>query len=362
MKKFIVPFAVMAALFVITGCSEKFKIAAPYKDITVVYGFLEISDTAHYIRIQKAFLDQEKNALLMAQEPDSSFYAHLNVRIDRFSFTDTVHRHDSIHLTRVNLDAEGYPKQPGQFFTAPNYAYKFTNTLDPNYLYRIVITNLVTGKTDSSTTPLIDDTNPTHFYVDVLDTGLKMLLDFHAITDNKYFEMTGQYVPPGGFTFRGRTTPAAIGQAVLRFNWYDSNAITHDLTYHSYDYNAGFITLNNSNIDFKLYNVQLYSAVSTGLGVAPANTFRLLDRSDIFIYLSTWDDLNYQQASLTQGTGITGTEIEPIYTNISGENTIGLYTARAMRSGRITITNETVDSLKKSTLLQQSKIVGTIYH
>src|SRR5436190_179667 len=102
MKRFIFPFLAMATLFFTPGCSEKFDIGAPYKNITVVYAFLDQGDTAHYIRIQKAFLDQNKNALVMSTNPDSNFYAKLNVKIVRLRYgtTDVV---DSFHLTRVNL-------------------------------------------------------------------------------------------------------------------------------------------------------------------------------------------------------------------------------------------------------------------
>src|ERR1700733_715755 len=124
-------FLFFALLFLIagTGCTTKFKIAAPYENITVIYGFLDMNDTAHYIRVQKAFLDNSKSALTMSQSPDSSFYANINVRINRIDVTDSL-LHDTIHLNRVDLNLEGYPKQPGVFFTAPNYAYKFKGLLD----------------------------------------------------------------------------------------------------------------------------------------------------------------------------------------------------------------------------------------
>ncbi len=364
MKKIIFPIIAIIALFTLPGCSEKFKIAAPYKDITVVYGFLDMQDTAHYIRIQKAFLSQDKSALVMAQTPDSSFYANLNVKIRRFSFTDNVHPIDTIHLNRVNLDLEGYQKEPGSFFTAPNYAYKFTNQLNPNYIYRIVITNLTTGKTDSAETPIIDDVTPGKFYVDALDTNAHIFLDFHNTVGNKYFEMQGYFLPPVNFFFHYQSNPVVIAQAIVRFNWDDSNIATHQLTPHYYDYNTGYFNFTNNSIDFKIYNNSLYSAIASALITAnplPPNTARLLNKSEIYVYISTQDFLNYQQNSLTQGTGLTGSEIEPIYSNISGDNAIGLFTSRGMHASRITISKETIDSLMQSPILHDANIQGRIY-
>ena len=63
-RKFIIMRFTLSRLFVllcvmqlVSSCSKDFKIDAPYKDITIVYGLLNISDTAHYVIIHKAFLD-----------------------------------------------------------------------------------------------------------------------------------------------------------------------------------------------------------------------------------------------------------------------------------------------------------------
>jgi hypothetical protein len=364
MKRLILPFLAMVVLFSAVSCSEKFNIAAPYKNITVIYGFLDKADTAHYIRIQKAFLDQNKSALVMAQEPDSSFYAHINVRIERFNFVDTIHWHDTIHLNRVDLNTEGYPKQPGVFFNAPNYAYKFTNTLDVQYIYRIVVTNLTTGQSDSASAPVIEDVNKLINYAEVLDDTQKVRagLDFSSTFANKYYEIFGIYTAPTNFYFNGQTTPVGVVQVIIRFNWVDSNTITHARSNHFYDYDAGYMPLSNGQFDYQVHNTQLYSALSVGMGVAPANTIRLLDRSDISIYFGTQDFVSYQSAALTQGTGLTGSEIEPVYTNVKGSGALGLFTSRGMRTGKMTITDATVDSLIISPLLQSANLKGTIYH
>ncbi len=362
MKRLIFPFIVLITLLA-SGCSEKFKIAAPYKNITVVYAFLDLSDTAHYIRIEKGFLDENKSALSMAKDPDSSFYANINVRIERLNFA-TLTVHDTIHLNRVDLGLEGYPKDSGQFFNTPNYAYKFTDKLDPLYIYRLKITNLTTGNVDSADAPIIDDSNPAKFEIDALDSSLHIPFDFSSTAHNKYLSLDGSISAPPGYNYMGYSNPATIGNMYIRFNWDDSDVTTKVHTHHHYDYNAGYTTIANGVFYFKVYNTDIYSALASvsGMGVAPQNQVRLMDRCDVSVYVSTPDYATYQQASLSQGLGLTGTEIEPIYTNIKGANVLGLYTSRGFRTGKVTISSATIDSMISGTVLSKAIIRGTVYH
>ena len=365
MNKFSVFFIAIVALFSFSGCSTKFNVAAPYKNITVIYGLLDQSDTAHYIRIQKAFLDNNKSALSMAQTPDSNFYANLNVKIERINFLFGGAVHDTIHLNRVDLDLEGYPKQPGTFFNSPNYAYKFTNFLDPNYSYRIVVTNAATGEVDSAEAPVIVDANTSLFNVPQVDDSVfnRQGLDFHSVVISALdiVDFIGSYNPATTYNFYGQTTPAGVAEVVVRFNWVDSDITTHAKSTHYYDDDLGFQAVSQGVFDYKVNNVDLYSAVKAGMGTAPANTVRLIDKCTLFAYLGTPDYYTYQQIAITAGTGLTGSEIEPIYTNIKGANVLGLFTSKGFRSGQIKITDLTVDSLIASPILAGTNLRGTAY-
>jgi hypothetical protein len=362
MKKLIFPLFILIAAWAFTGCSEKFNVAAPYKNITVIYAFLDMNDTAHYVRIEKAFLDQNISAVTMAKTADSSYYSHINVKIKRLNFLDSS-VHDTIHLNRVDLTAEGYPKQPGVFFTAPNYAYKFTNVLDPNYIYRIVVTNQITGKTDSAEAPIIDDTNDGKFESSVFsDTGT---IDFNSTLARKSFEFYCRYNAPALFSWRSFISPVAISQAIIRFNWQDSNFSTHTTTAHSFDYDAGVLTFSTGQadiqIDYIIPDLLLFNAVNSGLGQAPPDVVRLLDKCDLFVYLSTQDFVDYQQNSLIQGVGLTGSEIEPVYSNIKGADALGLFTSRGMRHGLLKLTDQTIDTLQYGTLNTRNNIRGRVH-
>ncbi len=362
MNKLVLSLLIIATLFA-TGCSEKFDTAAPYKDITVIYAFLDKKDTAHYIRIQKAFLDQEKNALAMSKEADSNFYSKLDVKVRKIRANDLSKVIAEYTLTRVDLNNEGYQKEPGVFFTSPNYAYKFKTDLDHNYLYRVVVTNLATGKADSSIAPIIDDVTAGVYKIDVIDekTRNDKGMEFASTSPNQSFDMRITYVPPANFSYQGISSPAYVTFPIIRFNWVDSNILTHTKTRHSYDYELGSQVLVNNTISYNTKNLSIYSAIASGLGAAPANTVRLIDRCDIIAYATTYDYHRYQEATAAQGVGLTGNEIHPIYTNITGENALGLFTSRGMHEGKITITPTTVQALKTESLVSNVRIVGTAY-
>ena len=62
-----------------SACSTEVNLEAEWKDIPIVYGFLNIQDTAHYVRVQKAFLEPGGDALEIAQNSDSIYYDEVTV-------------------------------------------------------------------------------------------------------------------------------------------------------------------------------------------------------------------------------------------------------------------------------------------
>lgn len=358
-KLFILPLAAFT-LFA-SSCSEKFKVAAPYKDVTVVYSFLDMNDTAHYIRIEKGFLDENKSSLTMAKTADSNYYNNISVRIERYKIDDGSYA-DSFHINRVDLAAEGYPKQPGTFFESPNYAYKFTDILSARHFYRLKITNLTTGRVDSADAPVIDENKTTGFNVSEIDDDAtnELGLDFHSVIPNRVCTFGGRYPIPSPYKFKGQLSPVSMAHGIIGFNWDDVDAANVH-THRHYDFDAGYVAFTKSTFQFSVPSAVLYNALNLAMGDAPAGVKRLLDRCDITVYVSTPDYQNYKQALDAAGTGLTGSDITPVYTNIQGENAIGLFTSRAVHTGKITITSQTVDSLFISPIMANNNIRGTVY-
>lgn len=101
-----------------SACSTEVNLEAEWKDIPIVYGFLNVQDTAHYVRVQKAFLEPGGDALQIAQISDSIYYDDIAVSLENIT------KGTSFPLERVNGEDEGYPKEEGIFANSPNVLYK----------------------------------------------------------------------------------------------------------------------------------------------------------------------------------------------------------------------------------------------
>ena len=100
------------------SCNQDIDLTADWENIPIVYGLLNQADTAHYIRVEKAFQDQNGNAFLAALEPDSIYYANATVRLLNLTTGKQA------TLQKVDGAAEGYPRDSGDFAQFPNYLYK----------------------------------------------------------------------------------------------------------------------------------------------------------------------------------------------------------------------------------------------
>ncbi|MFK7935024.1 MAG: hypothetical protein AB8G22_16050 [Saprospiraceae bacterium] len=103
------------------SCSNEFELNAPYQDVAVVYGFIDKDDPVHYIRVEKAFIDQETSAVELAKNPDSLYYENVLVEVVRLDKGN-----ETIVLERVNGDDVGLPREEGDFAQSPNILYGFS--------------------------------------------------------------------------------------------------------------------------------------------------------------------------------------------------------------------------------------------
>ncbi len=336
MKKILGGILALSLTTGIISCSEDFNIAAPYKEITVSYGLLNMVDTAHYIRIQKAFLDESKSALEMAKDADSSFYSSLDVRIREININNAVV--GETVLTRVDLGTEGYPKEQGAFFNTPHYAYKYKHTLNPANRYRLVIKNTVSGKTDSAETSIISSNpadDPTDFTV----------FEFRQTAFRMNFVNAGR--PNGQFAINLRA-PAngRLYEGIIRFHWVDKNINTDEEKRHSVDWT--FVTGDYTADGFSMSVEQskFFPFLINAMQPAAAGIERYIDSCDMFVWAATEEVYTYRQYQMASG-GLTGDQIKPNYTNFKGEDVLGLFASRAVRSRlQIPFSEATLDSLR----------------
>ena len=129
------------------GCDNELVVAAEWKEVAVVYGAISPTDQNHYIRIQKAYLDDKQAALSFAGNSDSLYFDTLIVTLDEYldgSLTNT------IPLSRVDGNNINLPKDSGIFANDVNYLYTTNAEIKAssffnNYSYRLNIENPRTG-------------------------------------------------------------------------------------------------------------------------------------------------------------------------------------------------------------------------
>lgn len=319
----------LATLFTLgmNSCSEDFDVAAPYKDITVVYGLLNYGDTAQYIRVQKAFLDQNRSALELAKIADSSFYRNIEVHLkamkNNLVVTDDI-------LARVDMNNEGFPKAPGVFFNTPNYAFKYTRRLDTAAVYRLMIINKETGNVDSADTRVLDTMRDNgRFYVSELNRQVYSI-GFSANNVNSPFKLNLAPVPYGGYY-----------EGYIRFNYVDdNNGVKKDTSF-----TWRFATATDNSLPFSVSTTEFYSVFRTYIPTAIAGQSRYLDSADVFVWAADDNYYNYLVNSSYTG-GITSDQIRPNFTTIRGKDVLGLFGSRAQRIRyNIPVDDKSLDSL-----------------
>jgi hypothetical protein len=347
------PWLVLLALLTAVGlssCSEDFEVAAPYKNVTVIWGLLNVEDTAHYIRVQKAFLDDAKSAIDMAKTPDSNYYASLNVVLREISGSTV----STFPLTRVDLAAEGFPKEAGPFFNTPHYAYKLKRQLNAGARYRVVVTNAATGSTDSAETGLIS-TNRSVFDAFELNQALNPV---YKVDFPKQLPANNEFV---WNIFRIPST-ASYFEGTIRFNYVDKNTLTNVQTDKHVDFTFASRPVQGATVKLITEHATLYSFLRESIQLPPANVERYMDSCDLTIWAGSTELYTYKLINEAQG-GITGDQIKPIYTNVKGTNALGLLASRAkiMRMN-VAIGSATMDSLKSNRITSPLNIRGVSDH
>jgi hypothetical protein len=343
----------ISSLLALTGCEEDFEVAAPYKDITFVYGIMDKLDSVHYIRIQKAFLDENKNAIDMAKEADSSFYKDITVHMQEVENGKVVN--DAV-LTRVKLEDEGFPKNPPAndqgFFTSPSWAYRYDRKLDHFKLYRLIVSNNATGRNDSSELLAIvnSDTakgNNNNFFINDFTKPLE--LDFGRSSSGFEYQLRGT-MPKNGYAVEGK----------IRFHYLEKNVLTNTETRKSAEYIFDQKQFpETTTFILKAANRSLHSFLFDAIGPAPTGVERYLGKCDITVYAVNRALYNYMQVNKAQSGGLTGDQIKPIFTNMRGGDALGMLASRTYRYYEgATISNNTIDSLKLNSLTKSLNIVG----
>ncbi len=345
MKKILVSLLAGISAVGFYSCSDDFAVTAPYKNVTLVYGLLNMEDTAHYIKIQKAFLDEKKNALEMAKHPDSSYYPHLNVVVKELSGGQVV---KIIDLERVDVNLEGHQKDTGTFFTSPNYAYKFKETLNPNNKYRLVITNPDAGFTDSSEIEVLDVAQLRAYNINV-----NTQFNFAKTVPEKSNNLNIPFEIPDN---------AKYIEGKIKFRWVEKDLNTGQQTDKEADFifDSGAIP-DNRNISKS--HIAFYSFLKSSMGVVSEHIERKMDSCELYLAVGGQEVYDYIRISGIQSSGLTADQLKPLYTNILGGDVYGIFSSRAYKVYKnIPLTEATLDSFRVHPLTADLNIRGRSDH
>ncbi len=129
------------------ACENELDVTADWKEIAVIYGALNPTDNIQYVRIQRAYMDESRGALLFSQESDSLYFDSLVVTLDEFE--NGVYNR-TLSLEKVVGNEIGILKDSGIFAHNKFYLYQlkdkiWASSYFKDYTYSLNVLNPYTG-------------------------------------------------------------------------------------------------------------------------------------------------------------------------------------------------------------------------
>ena len=299
-------FLALILLLSIVGCSNEFELNAPAMEIPIVYGLLSRADEVHYIRVERAFIDNEIAALDLAQQPDNLYFDNIIVELVR------ERTGDSFLLERIDGNQIDLERDPGIFATTPNILYQIsasTLNLQAEETYRLNIRNPVDEMLlTTATTPIVSDLRLNRPIPGEQKLPLRILEDD---------EITIVW----GANETARLFDVSMVINYDEFNPNDPNSLVEQSI-------VWRLTQNQTAVDgpnrIEPLGLEFYQFLSA---VIPENTtlLRTLKTIDIRIDAGGEELFNYINVGQAN-TGITSAQVIPNYTNLS--NGLGLFASR----------------------------------
>lgn len=316
----------MLGLLILTGigfssCDNELVVTDQWKDIPVVWGFLSTTDTAHYIRVEKAFLDPETPPSVIAQIPDSLYYEDAVVTLKRIASGQVY------TLTKVDGNLEGYPRKPGEFATAPNYLYK----IKANQIA------LVVGDKYQLTVQRGEQKDPVTAETVILPVPVLRNPPAGSLLSFK------QNIP---FLFKWNVIEdAGVYDLHMRFNYKEKSPATGNI--YQPKSIEWIVVQGLEAVEYKMDGAEFYNNVAAQIDEDP-QAVREFTSIDILVWCGGKEYLEYITITLAN-TGITSTQDIPVYTNLSEGR--GLFTSRNLSSNLgFGLTNQSLDSLQNGSI------------
>jgi len=309
----------------LNSCSNELKLIAPWKRIPIVYGFLNVTDTAQYFRIEKAFLDPDISAVTIAQNPDSVYFDNIEVSLVRVSNNQTW------VLNRVDGNFEGYPKDSGVFVYKPNYLYKIkTKDIDlkADESYKLIIK-------DAETKAIIGEAT-----TNVVGT-------YAFVTAEPPNPMNFPYLSDVRFSWRSAEKSAVLYDIVLKLNYTENseaepNKYVKKALFWKIGENIPRPSDITARITASIKGEEFYQFLQSNLEKKAILKRQYLGL-DIYVTAGGKEFNEYISLS-NASSGITSAQILPTYSNI--KNGVGIFSSRSNLVGL----NYTLNSIGRDSL------------
>lgn len=139
----------LAVVLILTqSCKNDIETNADWKEIFVVYGLLNATDSVHYVRVNRAFLSENQSALEVAKVVDTSYYSQLEVKVEEFDG-------NTLKNTYLLATNNKLAKDTGVFGNYPNVLFSFGAKLNTSWQYKITVKNKTTGNLATAKTTLV---------------------------------------------------------------------------------------------------------------------------------------------------------------------------------------------------------------
>lgn len=107
-----------ASFLIFISCDNDINVAADYQTVPIVNAFIDTEADTNFVKVEKAYLDNEKNAFDLARIADSLYFENIQVEVENDNGT-------TITLERIDGNLIGQPREDGVFSESPNYLYYF---------------------------------------------------------------------------------------------------------------------------------------------------------------------------------------------------------------------------------------------
>jgi len=319
-----------------SACSNDFDVAAPWKEVPVAYAILAPRDTAHYVRIEKAFLDPNKSAFEIAQIADSLYYPESAISVWLLRTSNNTR----VQLQRVDGNLEGHVRDEGIFADQPNWLYKVKGyPLVPGEKYRLVIQRSdgradITAETTIPKDFTIISPSPADLVRKIgFQSSVPTPVEWSSDENGAYFNITFilpyREESPTGMVLLRDTLLWQAGNNVERASIQVGPGIYRNL-------------LQASGADLFRFLASSLQPTST--------TFRYFERGSIVV-VGGGKEIREFNVTASANSGITGAEVYPTYTNLS--EGFGVFTAKnEFKMNNVQITEGTIDSMKLNPITQ----------